>query len=359
MSNVAISELSDASSLNNNDFLLISKNNGNGSFTSAKISGNNLNGLSKIRITDNDVTVYVSTTGSDYNIEDQFKNYGTSTQRNYPLYSLNAAIDFLWKFRASKRINYYIVMNSGTYTYNKRQVLAHPDTNCTFYINKNSSGLSNNVIINASSNWISEEQGTLSEHAAYSNCMLLTTVGYWRLYNLELHSDSITSTGCKTAIFSSVNSDVMCDSLNISTFNSGLGVHNKSYFILSNSSISNVAFGISMQHDAWMILSGTNITNSTNYAIKISDTCSLLFDKGDKSTMNIESSNVGLAILTGSKCMFNTFSGATLNIKGGNHPLVSTKYDGTTNTSLIFSEHQDAFYNDQGHTVNLIKPTNT
>lgn len=360
MANVRISEITEtAVNVSDNDLLLISKNNGSNSFTSAKIKGSNLNGLSKIKIVNDDVTVYLSTTGTDSNIENQFKNYGTDQQRNYPLYSLNAAVDFLWKFRAGKRINYYIVMNSGTYTYNKRQVLAHPDTNCNFYVNKNSSGISNSVTINPAGDWISEEQGTLTEHASYSNCLLLTTVGYWRIYNIQSHGYTLDGTGCSDFIFTSVNSDVFCENLNIDNFYNPINSHNKSYFVLSNSNISNGVYGIDMQNQSWMSLSGTNVTNMMTCAVRLNDFCQMVLNKGSLSEMNFESSKYGLEILNGSKCMMSTFNDAILNIKGGTNPLVTTKYDGSTNTSLTISDHKDVFYETSkaGITINLIKTT--
>lgn len=81
-----------------------------------------------------EVLLFISPDGNDNNIEKQYQYYGMDNQRTYSLYSINAAIQLMHKFRAGKRISFTIRMSAGTYTYDTRQVLAHPDTTCNFYL---------------------------------------------------------------------------------------------------------------------------------------------------------------------------------------------------------------------------------
>lgn len=144
MANIAISEIqTTATTLNDGDYFLISRANENNpsSFISAKIRGsvikNSLNNLTK-SVKDGDVIVYISPSGNDDNLQTQFEKFGTTEQINYPLYTINAAVAFLSRFRkiyttSNIGINYKILCENGTYTYTEQQVLSHPD--CCHYGN--------------------------------------------------------------------------------------------------------------------------------------------------------------------------------------------------------------------------------
>ena len=140
MANIAISEIqTTATSLNDGDYFLISKLNGNNSssYISAKIKGstlkNELSVYGGVRFVESgNVIVYISPTGNDDNLQMQFEKYGTDEQINYPLYTINAAVAFLSRFRKiytadNIGVNYKILCENGTYTYTEQQILSHPD----------------------------------------------------------------------------------------------------------------------------------------------------------------------------------------------------------------------------------------
>lgn len=135
MSNIAISDLNtEATSLASDDLFLVSKKDGS-SYTSAKLKAVNANGLANVRFVEGgEVVCYIAPNGSDDNADLQWKYWGTDQQKNYPLYTLNKACDFLGKFRCIPKNNqciYTISCAEGVYSYDTEQDIHHPECSVT------------------------------------------------------------------------------------------------------------------------------------------------------------------------------------------------------------------------------------
>lgn len=150
MANIAISELNtEVTRISNDDLLLVSKYNSNGTFTSAKIKAQNVGDTSKRITTDaNEIVVYISPTGSDNNIDSQYLNFGKDTQSNYPLFTITQAcklIDKILQLESSGR-HAIIKCYAGTYNYNEEQVISGDYRHYGSYIRVEPVDLNQNVI---------------------------------------------------------------------------------------------------------------------------------------------------------------------------------------------------------------------
>lgn len=354
MANIPISQINTTSdSLNRDDYLLISKKNNDGTFTSAKILGSNLGGLGNTNFSNQNVVVYLSPDGNDNNIENQFLYRGKSTQSNYSLYSLNAAITYIHKFRAGSRMNFIINMAEGTYEYNIHQVLAHPDTTCNFFIR----GTNNNTIIKPNTTW---DDTNSSYHS-----LLLFTRGYWNIENITFDASSWTTTKFSNALNTSVNSDVTIKNCTFLNFQNAIGINDSSWGKVSSCSFNNNTISIDLQRISSVQLEGINnmtgVDSKTELGqIRIAGNSQVLFGSNSNLTINSPAST-GIHISAQSSCVCG--SSSTINITA-KIPFRSKRYDEDTSTVIVntsdnISDHVYVFDTEPtaGNTWNLTTVT--
>ena len=65
--------------------------------------------------------------GNNDNLELQYGHYGADSQRTYPVFSLNYAMQFIRRFRANGTLTYKVFCEAGVYEYADSQTIAHPD----------------------------------------------------------------------------------------------------------------------------------------------------------------------------------------------------------------------------------------